>query len=206
MSSAPNQPYNIIGGVVTHPEDADRYVQVQNGWLLANYIPTMYPYDYDYFHNRLETEVINSLSGIPSPPNGDGVYEISQPTLVLSDTLAFDNRNIVLFVDGDVLVTSPNFTPANGATLFIVRGTISFDPAVTQARGIFLANELISTGTSSTNSLAVTGMLLSYGGINLERNVGQGSPSESIIHDYGIAIQLRDLLWKNPVAFGETIP
>ena len=77
----------------------------------------------------------------------------------------------VLFVQGNLYINSDvSLAPGSGFLAVVVSGNIYIAPGVTNLNGLFLANGNIFTGAGSSR-LNVTGALVGWGGITLQRDL-----------------------------------
>jgi len=119
---------------------------------------------YEYIKARKEFIPINNVSLI----NKDGIYVwtgIDNPTLT-----TLPDHKIVLFFDGSVTIGGTVFNPDPASPVAIIAtGTLYFNPTVTSAQGIFIANN-IDTGTTANQGLKIKGNLVAQSNFANDRD------------------------------------
>lgn len=85
------------------------------------------------------------------------------------------NQKITVIVQGDLNIQN-TITVANGGFLaFIVKGNINIAPNVTSVQGVYVADGIINTGhvvAGNDSQLKGQGMFVGWGGVNLQRDLG----------------------------------
>ncbi len=124
----------------------------------ALYSPNPYsltPNSYlSYINARKQHKSITDLSGI----EGDGIYiyKGTSPLEINAPLSAVFDNNIVLVTTG-VININTNLSPG-GSNAFLA-SQINFDSTVTEASGIFIAND-VTTGTTANQGLKIIGNLV----------------------------------------------
>lgn len=139
-------------------------------WKLDNYTnmlpPTLTPSDYElYVRGRKEHKNIDSLNEI----DGDGIYSLKSTDDLNIDSVlaAFNLYNVVVIAHGAVNINTTNsFNPSK--SIAIVAPIINFAPQTTDAKGIFIANN-IDTGSTTNQGLKINGNLIAQDTFNLKR-------------------------------------
>ncbi len=111
-----------------------------------------------YVKSRKEYVTITSMDEITA----SGLYVFNGNVNLSSVPSQFDQYNVVLLTSGTITVNAASFVPTKAVVL--VAGTINFDPAVTEARGVFIADS-VSIGTTSNQGLKITGNLIAQSGL-----------------------------------------
>lgn len=150
-------------------------------------------YSYDYFFTKLYDETVVEINtGNPIVTVSDlgaitssGKYWISNANLDIDDSLGtlFANKNLVIFVEGDLVFSEPPEIPDTGNVVFIVGGEVSIvfesnESNVDILRASIFANGFIQTAPSAIqtngNALQVEGNLISIdetNGVSLIRTL-----------------------------------
>lgn len=106
----------------------------------------------------------------------------------------FDNRNLVIIVEGNLNIEAITFTPTNSSVAFIVTGTITFSNTTTQANGIFVA-PTINLGTTADQGIKIVGNLAALGNLITGRKWSTTSkPAVFIVFDQNQYASLLPLL------------
>lgn len=136
----------------------------------------------NYVKSRKEYKTITSMNEITA----NGLYVFSGNINLSSVPSQFDQYNVVLLTSGTITVNTASFVPTKAVVL--VATTINFDPAVTAARGVFIADS-VSIGTTSNQGLKITGNLIAQSGlVNNRMWANPNRPSFFISFDPSIYI------------------
>ena len=141
-------------------------------WEANTQTTTTRPFDYNYFEGLIPSDY---TSGFIDSDFYEW-YMLGPTTLT---TTNYNNRKVVMFVDGDLTINGNlNVTDGQGFLGIFVSGDIIIDPAVTQLEGVYLTDGNFSTGAGTT-ALNTRGSIVSYGTMNLERSLLDNSdPAE----------------------------
>ncbi len=183
------QAYFIIGavGVVGAPAinitTLNPSARTGNPEYKAAYSPTylLTPNSYlSYIKTRKQHTVITSLSEI----TGSGIYVYNGALSINSNSYPFNQPyNIVLISTGTVTVTVPGVIFAPAGSVAIVSSTINFNAVITEANGIFIADN-ISTGNTTNKGLKIIGNLVAQTSlINGREWTDDNMPSLFIVFD-----------------------
>lgn len=128
----------------------------------ATYSPNSYsltPNSFlSYIKARKQHTTITNINQI----TGSGIYVYSGNLSINSSSSPFNQSyNIVLIATGTVTVTrvAPDTTFAPGGSVAVIAPTINFNAGITEANGIFIANN-INTGTNVSQGLKMIGNLV----------------------------------------------
>lgn len=183
-------------------------------------------YDYQYFYNQIPQEIIDgnllsinsdNVSGATPDTNGYEWYKFDGTTngdLTINNSIDFGSRKVILLVDSADTYINANITVNGGFFIMIVgknssanKGNIYVDPAVTSLQGLYSADAQFKTGTdgSQTDSqLYVRGSVVAYGGVSLDRDLGDNNSSPAELFEFApdqimlfpTALGYRKLNWK----------
>lgn len=111
------------------------------------------PYDsFQFFKKKFATQIATENypegSGTNTPSENQVYYAKSSRTLSGNWNIGA-GRWIVLLVEGNVDINTNIIVPKNSFLAIAATGNITFDPSVTQAQGMFIADGVISTGTGA---------------------------------------------------------
>lgn len=137
-----------------------------------------------YVKARKEYKTISNMTEITE----SGLY-VYQGNLSLTSVPAqFNQYNIVLIGSGTITVDVASFTPTRSVVL--VAPTIAFSSAVTQARGVFIA-DTATTGTTANQGLKITGNLIAQSGMTNNRMwANPNRPSLFVVFDPAIYVDV----------------
>lgn len=85
----------------------------------------------------------------------------------------------VMFVNGDLTISSNVVVAANNYLMVVVSGSINIEASVTQVDGIYVANGNINALGNSDSQLVINGILYSLGNIRLARSFTTKSDNNS---------------------------
>ena len=157
---------------------------------------SMSPSDFlGYVKSRKEFETIDNVGQIETNDYNNAIL-ISTGDLTVDDSnkTNFNNRNLVVVVNGNLNIDAAAFIPTNASVAFIVTGTITFSNTTTQANGIFVA-PTINLGTTSNQGIKIIGNLSALGNLTSQRKWSTASkPSVFIVFDQNQYISLLPLL------------
>lgn len=160
---------------------------------------SMTPADYlAYVKSRKTFITISSLSDISGNNNtiliwGDGSGAL---TIGDSDVADFNNKNLVVIVNGDLNINATSFAPSSAKIAFLVTGTITFagDPSPTTiANGIFIA-PTIDLGTTANHGIEIIGNLTALTTLTNNRHWLTAKPTAFVIFDQSYFITLLPFL------------
>lgn len=123
--------------------------------------------------------------------NGDTACYLYSSGAVTIDTAQTITKKIVLLVDGDVNINQNISINPGGLLVLLSEGNITLDGTVTSLQGIYLADKIFNTGTSTDTTLTVNGTVVGLGGVSFNRNVPSSTtPAEKFVFnpDYYSAI------------------
>lgn len=138
---------------------------VQGKWELNNYTGALFPPDnsgvYNYFASRFRSKATDNLCTINSAnlaarPGNDYIYCTSDVTAGGDLSAIAGNNNWVVFVDGNLTVNANLIMPAGSTLVFVVKGNITVNTAVTEADGVYITGgtfaDYDNVGTKSRNT------------------------------------------------------
>jgi len=175
-------------------------------WLVKSFYNANRVFNSDYFMNLIPSDVldnsafdvqISSVGGSYFDDNGlfyNGykwfMYDGSQhggADLTIDNSVNLGSTKVILFVKNANLNISDNINLTDGSGFFlaITTGNISVDPtlgggASANMEGIYIADGTFSSGTGGTKTdskLWVRGSVAAYGGVSLQRDLGDASNS-----------------------------
>ncbi len=172
-----------LGGALASEKSVPPYPPGKN-WTSEGYTPitTFNSQRFlEYVRTRKEYQTINNLNQLSS----EKINVWNSGSLTITNTADFNNKNIVLIVDGTITLAVNTFIPTAASTALIA-DTINFTGSgqtVSEAHGIFVANTL-NLG-SSTQPLKVVGNLSStQNSVSLQRiRTDNRKPSLFIVFD-----------------------
>lgn len=167
-----------LGDATSAVVSADNY-QANSGYFGRRY-------DYDFFNNQTASLSKSTWDGSTKPSgNADNIYTSSGDISFNFNLNAGDN--IIILHDGNVTINGDIDAPVGSFFAVIASGTITFDPSVTSAHGIYIADSIAfpSTGDENTELRFVgEGSFIGWDGISLERDRGSlnnVAPTEEFI-------------------------
>lgn len=149
-----------------------------------------------YVKARKEYKTITDIDNIIIEDYNNKILVFSSGTFTISDAnkSTFDNRNLVIIINGDLNLSASSFIPSNAATAFVVTGAITFSATTTEVRGIFIATTGVSTGSTVNQGLKVVGNLATTSLDNSRRWTNLSKPSLFIVFKQDPFITLLPLL------------
>jgi hypothetical protein len=189
----------------------------ETGWLANSvYSPTKI-YDSNYFLNAIPEDTVitqiseSSIDGSFLESGGEASYGYlwyeydgaSSGGLTINSAADLGDREVVLIVKNANLNINGNINFTKGSGFFLAvagkkddgsKGDIILDAGVTNLEGIYAADNKFQTGSIGTgdSQLVIRGSVAAYGGINLQRDLGdpanQTTPAE--IFEYAPDLEL----------------
>jgi hypothetical protein len=159
-----------------------------------------------YVKSRKEFGTFNSINEIGSQNNNNQILVADGGVTVgINDTnkTNFNNRNLVIVIEGNLNIDATTFTPTNASIAFIVTGTITFSNTTTQANGIFVASK-ISLGTTTNQGLKIVGNLSAATLINARKWTDSRKPSVFIIFNQSDFLNLLPYLSTSSYQWNQT--
>ena len=191
-------------GVSTYGENTDLTASnvSQIGWMAKSSNPSLSSkhYDYSFIARQIPSDVVQTnITGsiengaafsAPTTYYGYEWYKYTGPTdLNINGNIDIGDRKIVLMVEGADVYINGNINLTDGVGFFgmFVYGDIFVNPAVgggaaANIEGIYLSDGNFSTGTGgleNDSQLYIRGSVASYGGLNLQRNLGEALNTEN---------------------------
>jgi hypothetical protein len=189
----------------------------ETGWLANSDYSSTKLYDSNYFLNAIPEDTAitqitqNSIDGSYLESGGEESYGYlwyeydgaSTGDLTINSSVDLGDREVVLIVKNANLYINGNITLTKGSGFFLAvagkkadggKGDITVDPGVTSLEGIYEADNKFQTGTTGTgdSQLTIRGSVAAYGGISLQRDLGdaanQTTPAE--IFEYAPDLEL----------------
>lgn len=114
----------------------------------------------NYLKSRKEVKTINDINDI----NSNGIYQINNLN-INSVSNIFNQYHLLIIVNNQVNINT-DFNPTK--SIAIVSNTINFSSTTTQAKGIFIANQ-INTGSTTNQGLKIIGNLVALTSLNNQR-------------------------------------
>ncbi|HUW24829.1 MAG TPA: hypothetical protein VMW04_04415, partial [Patescibacteria group bacterium] len=130
---------------------------------------------FDYLTNRLNIDKSQEFSGTSLPGN-NGIYYTKRSSFDLQGGEVGTNK-IIIFAEGDVRITGITMTvdkDKGGFFALIAKGRITFDGAVTQAEGFYLADGVIDTSLAKS-AFKGSGSFVAWGGFVFQRDLSNGT-------------------------------
>ena len=208
----------LVGGTVS-----------QDGWK-AKSLYTGKTMNYAYFAKNMGVATSGQAKdwagdAMTKPAyNANKVFYYQDPVGTASLAAVWNVANgqkYVVFVNGDLEIDQNINVAPGGFLAFIVSGEITVDPAVTYMEGLFVSNGNFSTiskyvaGVTNDSRLLVEGSVITWGSIDLNRNLGDAAnatlPAEQVTYRPDLLTNMPDrmksfaLEWKEVPAgtFGE---
>ncbi|RJR24759.1 hypothetical protein C4578_02460 [Candidatus Microgenomates bacterium] len=164
---------------------------------------------FDYLANKLEIDKTNDFSGnIDLGALANGTYYSSQGRSLSGNV---NGKKIVVFVNGDVTVTSNINVDVGGFLAIISSGSITFNSSVTAAEGFFLADNAITVAAGSSAFRGEGSFIArSGGGISFGRDLGgatnRTTPSELFVSRPDLYVNAPREFLIGPSLFRELAP
>lgn len=119
----------------------------------------------------------------------------------------------IIFVDGDLRITKNVRVGVGGFLAFIVKGSITIDPAVIALQGIYITDQNFVTETKSPtldNQLNVSGTVAAWGSFSLNRNLGAAknftTPAEKFIYRPDLLLNMPNRMKTFVMEWQEVVP
>jgi len=166
---------------------------------------------FDYLANRLNLDKTQEFSGTTLPAS-DGIYYTKRSSFDLQGGEVGTNK-IIIFAEGDVRITGITMTvdkDKGGFFALIAKGRITFDGAVTQAEGFYLADGVIDTSLAKS-AFKGSGSFVAWGGFVFQRDLSNGTtggctPSETFFSRPDLYINAPKEFLITPSFFQELAP
>lgn len=157
---------------------------------------TMFPSSYlSYVRSRKEYKIIANIDEITTNNYDKQILVINGPlTISNANKSVFNNKNLVLIINGDLTFSATTFTPTgnptSGYNAFLTTGTITFANTTTEVHGIFIA-PTIDLGTTANQGIKIVGNLAALTSLTNNRKWASTSkPSVFIVFDQVYYIKL----------------
>lgn len=156
--------------------------------------------------NRLNVDTSKTLPGQDIP--GSGTYYAAGSIDLNGKDVGGDK--VIIFVDGDATVVGDIKVGKSGFFALIANGSITFDEAVTDAQGFYLADGTLSVAAGSS-LFEGEGSFIGWGGVSLKRDLGEtGSlnltPSELFTFRPDLLLNAPKEFLFTPFVFQEVAP
>ena len=125
---------------------------------------------YGYFKRILEDDPLDFNAWDGGQPGADGVYA-AEGDMATLEALNITNEIIVILVNGDVSIDYDISVAEGGFLAIISSGNITIGNEVTNVEGVYVADGIISSGTSESQLIG-EGIFTGWGGISLQRDFG----------------------------------
>lgn len=139
-----------------------------------------------YVKSRKEYQTIDQTQPDPLGQLSETKINLWEGNLTLNNAAKFNNKKVVLIVNGTLTLSMENFKPSNNASVAFVAQTINFYEGTTfvkEAEGLFIA-QAVNTGSTSNQGLKIKGNLVAQSPLNNNRNWSDNSqPSVFIVFD-----------------------
>lgn len=183
---------------ITLGQDTSIYREVSQTYTNA--------YNYAYFSQKLASQATPGASPFPSDPAA-GVY--TYPTgLTVGSSVNINptgGNGVVYLIDGNLTING-NITIANNkSAVFIVSGTITVGPTVTQIEGIYISNDSFDA-EAVTNDLQIDGMIYTNEFIQKVSDGDTDTPTYVIEYQPQYLLAVLPYLGKTHVSWQEVAP
>ena len=118
--------------------------------------------DYGYFKRILEDDPEAAANGV-TIHEGDYVTD--------GEISVVDGENMIILVNGEVTISANINVDPGGFLAIISSGNITIGDSVTNIEGVYVADGIISSGTSESQLIG-EGIFTGWGGISLQRDFG----------------------------------
>lgn len=157
---------------------------------------TMSPSNFlSYVKSRKEYKTLANINEITTNDYDKQILIIDGPiTISDANKSVFNNKNLVLIINGDLTFSATTFTPtgnpSSGYIAFLTTGTITFANTTTEVHGIFIA-PTINLGTAANQGIKIVGNLAALTSLTNNRKWASTSkPSVFIVFDQAYYINL----------------
>ena len=174
IPSTAAKPYLITGGLTglvpglvsyTGSLDVGNAVAINQAGLSNWQAQTSYQglkTDYGYFKRILEDDPEAAANGV-TIHEGDYVTD--------GEISVVDGENMIILVNGEVTISANINVDPGGFLAIISSGNITIGDSVTNIEGVYVADGIISSGTSESQLIG-EGIFTGWGGISLQRDFG----------------------------------
>lgn len=159
---------------------------------------------FDYLMNRLNVDTSKTLPA-QDIPNGNGTY-YSAGSVNLNGRNV-NNDKVIIFINGDVTVISDIRVGNSGFFALIAKGNITFDDAVTEAQGFYLADGTLTVAEGG-DLFEGQGSFIGWGGVSLKRDLGAGNidPASTFLFRPDLLVNAPKEFLFTPFVFQEVAP
>jgi len=172
-------------------------------------------FNFSYFTNIMATAAFPCDPSQAACWNGlaSGNYLYSGTISLPASTLNFNNKEVVVLINGDLNINERIGLADNAFLAFIVSGNINIDGGVKKTginpalEGVYFADGTISTGESAEEFVG-KGIFVG-GGFNLGRNLGadnETTPGEVFIFDPRLVVKMPRAMKKSRMSWQEVAP
>ena len=142
-----------------------------SGWKISSYSrsnnlsPSVF---IDYIKSRKEYATITSLNTLDQTK-----VNLYSGSLTITNPSDFNNKKVVLIIDGSLTIDVPNFQPANSSLAILAKGSINITAKVKEMNGVFIGNAVdfasdIAPGNTTPNPLKIKGNIIASASNNSE--------------------------------------
>jgi len=163
--------------------------------------------DYNYFVKRmgiLSTQVNDWASDAITKPTTTKDYWYQDPegssAEINNAWIVTSGQSHVVFIKGDLEINQNVTVATGGFLIFIVDGSVTVDPDVTNIQGLYLMDgQFITTsrGVGIDDPLVVNGSVVTWTGVSLGRDLGTGNgsqPAEKFVYRADLLANMPDKL------------
>jgi hypothetical protein len=190
INSAGNDP-GLVAASSINTGTAD--VSSKNwGTASADISIRMRPSDFlSYVRSRKEYTTVSNLGDITTNNYNKQILVLTGPiTIDNTNKSIFDNKSLVLIINGNLNLNFTTFNPTGGYVAFLSTGTITFASTTTEARGIFIS-PTVDLGTNSNLGIKIIGNLVALNNlINGRQWTDNSKPSVFVVFDQSYYINL----------------
>jgi len=157
-------------------EDEDWYLEGENISFAGDYT-------YDYFVNQWKGETFESEESDINAISDPGAGKVRLYRFRGSPSYTFNSNKfnanpidgaLLVLVAGNLKIEKNIKLGETGFIAFIIQGNLNLDEAVNELHGFYLADGSLNTGSGDEPFLG-KGIFVSWSGINLERDLGDGN-------------------------------
>lgn len=191
-------------------------------WISRQYAHSLYTKakltavipSYDVIREKADTMIEAGFNGTyNSLPAMSGIYLYAGDLNVIDnsslETFLKTDQSTVVIVDGDLTITQNMKSERDNHTIFIVNGSISVLPTVSEIRGYFITQETFETvgGLEDDGEIVIYGSVVALAGTNFNRsNIAYDSntPLEKLVWepDYLLDDDLTNLIANKKANYG----
>jgi hypothetical protein len=138
-----------------------------------------------------------------------GAASISNPMVVTSP------NQYIVFVDGDLDILANVSVAQGGFLALVVKGSVTVDPSVTSLQGLYVIDNSFVTesqyveGVTNDEPLVIEGTVVSWGTINITRDLGAGNtlvPAEQFSYRPDLLTNMPDKMKTFVMQWSEVVP